>query len=288
MTKSNLSTGSYKDETRRGGQAPIWLLVLLQLFLAAAVVCGGQRLGPALVFALIGSQASLLGMWFALAPNPRLVKTSATAGGVVVLTVVLCRGLGENDLEWFFATSAITGLTALAVSLLRVLGLRVSRPGGGPPRNSRWYLQFSLRVLLGAMLAVAVFAAALRHYGLPTGAADLATIVFALAIGCGLASVAVILVWSALSPYDVALRTLVAAAVSLLTAWIAFSGMEATHIDPGGLWFQIVLMYTVTTWCSLMIVRAAGYRITPVSHALVRKDAVGPVKSGRGVSDGNI
>jgi hypothetical protein len=47
-------------------------------------------------------------------------------------------------------------------------------------------------------------------------------------------------------------------------------------------------MYTVTTWCSLMIVRAAGYRITPVSHALVRKDAVGPVKSGRGVSDGNI
>lgn len=246
---------------------PIHLLVVLHCLVtvgSAVLLATATRNAAALVYvALVLSQASLLGMWMALGRTHFAFRSLAAVVGIFALGFALGSGIHEVDTEWFVLVALVMIFVAGVVGLLRLLGIRAFHLAESSATSTR-DLQFTIRQLMLATLIVACLLGIGRALApfLPPAR----VITFGLALAICFAAVAVSALWGTLGIRNVEARITAASLVAVVTAGIVYYVVEVTQVDPGSIWFTIVLAYSALMIISLIAVRFSGYRIARISR----------------------
>ncbi len=207
---------------------------------------------------LIICQASLLGIWAALGRTVFLMRLGVTLVGICGLSVTLCFGIGEMESEWFVLVASVTFFVMTVLGIPQWFRVRAMHIDDSR-KTTVSEIQFSIRHLLIVTLLVACLLGIGRYLG-PT-IPSLDVFAFGAALATCFATTATLAVWAMLGISQLPLRVSVAFAATILTAGTAYFAMEASHIDPGTIWFAIVILYGAMLLASLWVVRLAGYRL---------------------------
>ena len=219
---------------------------------------GMVRVASLAFMALIICQASLLGMWAALGRLNILLRLGFTLVCICSLSVTLCLGIGEMELEWFVLVGSVTFFVMAVLAIPRWFRFRAMHIDDSK-KTTVSEIQFSIRHLMIVTLWVACLLGIGRYFGpmIPS----LEVFAFGAALATCFATTATLAVWAVLGLSQLPLRVGLVSAVTILTAGAAYFAMEASHIDPGMIWFAIVILYGAMLLASLWVVRLAGYRL---------------------------
>ncbi|NNE00984.1 MAG: hypothetical protein HKN47_27015 [Pirellulaceae bacterium] len=210
----------------------------------------------ACIFSFFISLVSLLGLWMGLSRGTIARRACIFLVGTAILGVLLCLGIGEWEAEWLLLVAMLAGMNALIAGGLKLRGLRIAHTSEVRD-EAAVELQFSLFQLMTVTTIIAVFLAT----GRALGNGMTTDLLFAFACALTFAFVATCLLWSVLSTYAVHTRIASGCFVVTFAACVAYYVMEVAAIDPGEIWFTIVILFGSILAGALMLVRMRGYRL---------------------------
>lgn len=215
-------------------------------------------LQTALHFAVITSQASLLGIWSALSSMNVWLRLVGVACGCGVLGTVLSYALRREPEAIFYGLVVVaTCVVAVVVWLVRLAFRALLTRDEFQASCTREGLQFGIRHLMQATFVIACLLTIgkLATPFLAPTSHDVEVVV----LGLCYASVALVVAWAMLGLRYAVLRALCATPVAAGTGWLAGS-----VVDGGGneaFWISTTLLQALLLIASLWVVRAAGYRV---------------------------
>lgn len=205
-------------------------------------------------FALITSQATLLGMWSGLGMKHGLVRLLVLGLGIPLLANVLAWGISEADWEIHIFLLIAASLAALPTWLLRLGKVRLGRIGVETP--SREGLQFTIKHLLLLTFVVACLLTLGKALAPHVRASHLLAQLTVLAI-C-FVSVALTALWAMLGLGNPWLRGLLVMGIAVGAGITVGYSLEISRI---GFWIFVSLMQAVYLLGSLFVFRKLGYRL---------------------------
>ena len=207
-----------------------------------------------LLFGVVFSQTSLLGIWGGLGTNPWWTRLIGVLVGVSYLASLLEFGAFEPGHVLSVLTVAATAFVTIPLLIARVFGIALCR--GSPPAASVGQFQFSIRQLLILTLVVACLSAmAPRAQPYRPHSRLLFILVLSATIFSGVGVLPVWLILAARQPFLYSVGYVAA-------GFVAGYGFGRTAwVNQGGLWSVTGGTEATALVVSLFVIRSCGYRV---------------------------
>lgn len=236
------------------------LLIAYAFFgIAMAIISADEpAVSSAILFGLVSSQATLLGMWGGLGSTHWLLRLVCVTAGTIVVYIELAFGIDEFEDEIFVLVALSTLLSGILAVSLRLMGMWVGGDAKEHP-GSREGLQFTIRHLLIWTFVVACLVTIGKYAKPRFRSSEMYVIITTLSVGY--AAVAISALWAVLGKNLVAARCLVSIIIAVIAGYAGALVIGNLSMWETIFWMACSAIQSLAILASLAVVRMAGYRL---------------------------